>query len=221
VTGGFFGDAVTADLSGEADPGGGGVVVGALLGGLGGLVVGLALRNNRWMTDDDIVVIDSFAGMGLLGSLSLGALMKPAHAEAYSVNAVIGTAGGAVVGGLVAHRHDLSARRMARVDVWAAAGALTPWLIFAAAGGDRDDAQVAGFFSLAGLVGGAWIGLRTTRGWDERPTPGLADAPPAMIRRDSDGAWSLGAPALRPAQDSRLGPVLGTSAAVGILGGRF
>jgi len=227
VVGGFFGDAVTADtepVEVDGDPVGeedsAGIVGGVLLGAVGGLAFGMAMRNNDWMNRDDLTVIDSFTAYGLVGSLSLGALMDPAEGEAYSVNAVIGTAGGLITGLVVAKNNDISSRRMARVDLWAAAGALTPWLIFAAADGDSDDAQVAGGFSILGMVGGAWLGFRVTRGWDAAPAA-RDDAPPAVVRRGSDGNWSVGAPALRPAQDPSLGPSLGRGASISLFGARW
>jgi hypothetical protein len=227
VIGGFFGDVVTADIDGteiDGDPedteDSGGIVGGVLLGAVGGLALGMVLRKNEWMTRADVTVIDSFTAFGLVGSLSLGAVMDPAESEAYSMNAVLGTGAGLVTGLLVAKKHEISSRRMARVDLWAAAGALAPWLIFTAADGDHDGAQVAGVFSLAGLVGGAWLGFRVTRGWDGAPAY-RDDAPPAVVRRGSDGAWSVGAPSLRPVNDPSLGPALGKGAAVGLLGARW
>jgi hypothetical protein len=227
VIGGFFGDVVTADIDGteiDGDPedteDAGGIVGGVLLGAVGGLALGMGLRKNEWMTRDDVTVIDSFTAFGMVGSLSLGAVMDPAETEAYSMNAVIGTGAGLVTGLLVAKKHEISSRRMARVDLWAAAGALAPWLIFTAADGDHDGAQVAGVFSIAGLVGGAWLGFRVTRDWDGAPAY-RDDAPPAVVRRGSDGAWSVGAPSLRPVNDPSLGPVLGRGAAVGLVGARW
>jgi hypothetical protein len=226
LIGGFIGDAATADVDPVEIDGddvntedSGGVVGGALLGAIGGLAIGYGFRRSEWMTTDDIAVIDSFAGMGLAGSLSMGALMQPEESEAYSVNAVFGLGGGALVGFLTAKRRDISARRMGRVDLYAFAGAVVPWAIFAASDGDADGAQYAGFFSMVGLAGGAWLGFRTTRDWDRGPA--ATDAPPALVRRGSDGRWSAGAPGFRAAEDPRLGPVLGKGLAADLVGVRF
>ena len=226
LIGGFIGDAATADVEPAEVDGddrdtedANGILGGALLGGLGGLALGAAFRNSDWMTSDDITVIDSFAGMGLFGALSLGALMQPQEGEAYSINAVFGIGGGALVGYMTAKRRDITSRRMARVDLYALAGGLTPWLIFMASDGDADGAQYAGFFSMAGIAGGAWLGFRTTRSWDGESS--VTDAPPALVRRGSDGAWSAGAPGFRPAEDPRLGPVLGKGLAATLLGTTF
>jgi hypothetical protein len=226
LIGGFIGDAATADVEPFEVDGddvdtedANGILGGALLGGLGGLALGAAFRNSDWMTTDDIAVIDSFAGMGLFGSLSLGALMQPQEGEAYSINAVFGIGGGALVGFMTAKRRDISGRRMGRVDLYALAGGLAPWLIFLASDGTADDAQYAGFFSMAGIAGGAWLGFRTTRSWDG--DAGATDAPPALVRRGSDGNWTGGAPGFRPAEDPRLGPVLGKGLAANLLGVTF
>jgi hypothetical protein len=210
VIGGFLGDAASADVDPIPVDGddintedSSGVIAGVLLGGLGGLAVGAAYRNADWMTRDDIIVIDSFAAFGMLGSLGLAGVMSPVEAEGYSLNAMIGTAAGAVTGIIIAKRRDISARRMRRVDLIAGAGALLPWMIFGLADGNRDGAQVAGFFSMAGMVGGAWLGFRLTRHWDDRGTSATVDAPMALLRRHSDGGWSLGVPTIRPAHESR------------------
>lgn len=226
IVGGFFGDAVSADVDPmeiDGDPrdteDGGAIVGGVLLGGLAGLAVGAGFRNSKWMTRDDVVVVDSFAMFGMVGSLSLAALMQPVEGEAYSVNAILGTTAGAITGLVMAKRRDISSRRMARVDLWAAVGALTPWVLFAAADGDSDDAQVAGFFSMAGLGGGIWLGFRLTRTWDQRVgTDTLSDAPAGIVRRSSAGSWSVGGPSLRPLHNPALGVPLGRGAAVDVVG---
>lgn len=226
LIGGFIGDAATADVEPSEVDGddvdtedANGILGGALIGGLAGLAVGAAFRNSSWMTTDDIAVIDSFAGMGMFGALSLGALMQPEEGEAYSINAIFGIGGGALVGYMTAKRRDISARRMGRVDLYALAGGLAPWLIFLASDGTADDAQYAGFFSMAGIAGGAWLGFRTTRGWDGSSV--VTDAPPALVRRGSDGSWTTGAPGFRPAEDPRLGPTLGKGLAATLVGVTF
>jgi hypothetical protein len=221
VIGGFLGDVASADTKPSEEDGdpvntesAGGVVAGVLLGGLAGLAVGAGFRNAQWMTTDDIAVIDSFAGMGMMGSLSLGGVMQPAEAEGYSMNAVIGTTVGTATGFYIAKNRNISGRRIGRVDLWAATGALVPWAIFAVAQGNQDGAQVAGFFSLAGMVGGAWLGFRLTRDWDDEPGPAAtADAPMAMFRRHSDGGWTLGAPTVQPLPEG--------GASLGVLSGRW
>jgi hypothetical protein len=153
----------------------------------------------------------------------MGALMQPPEGEAYSVNAILGTTAGAITGLVMAKQRDISARRMGRIDLWATVGALTPWVLFAAADGNADDAQVAGFFSMAGLAGGVWLGFRLTRTWDERVATDTigSDAPAGIVRRSSAGAWSLGGPSLRPLHNPALGVPLGRGAAVDVVGVRW
>jgi hypothetical protein len=194
--GGFIGDAATADLQPmevDGDPVGakssGGVIAGTLVGGLGGLAIGAGFRHSHWMTGGDIATIDSFAAFGMLGALGLGGVMKPAASEAYSVNAAVGTITGAVTGLYLAKRHAFTSKRMRRVDLWAGLGALTPWAVFALAKGDKSGAQVAGFFSMAGLVGGAWLGFRLTRHWNsEVDVSGRLDAPVVSVSPTNGGA---------------------------------
>jgi hypothetical protein len=227
ITGGFFADAATADtnMDGVDDESSGAIVAGVIVGGLAGAGIGVAFRKNKWLTRADVVTVDSFAALGLIGSLEFTALIDPAVPEAYSASAVVGTLGGAITGLIMAKRHDWSARRMTRVDLFAGAGAAIPWLIFAAADGDSDDAQVAGFFSLGAMIGGAWLGFRTTRKMDELSIKDsastIADAPTGVVQRDSDGAWHAGSLSLRPAGTRELGPALGKGGVVDLVGVAF
>lgn len=207
MVGGFFGDAVTADLEPEdgidsETPGP--IIGGFLIGALAGAGVGAAFRKNKWLTRADVVTVDSFTAMGLLGSLSFTALTNPAESEAYSVSGILGTVGGAITGLVMAKRRDISVKRMTRIDLWAAAGGLGPWLLFAAATDkSADSAQAFGFLSTAGLIGGAWLGFRLTRKMDG-PTPStIADAPAGVVQRDSDGSWHAGTLSLRPLEPGK------------------
>ena len=71
-----------------------GTAIGATLGGLGGLNFAL---NDR-LTRGDVALVDTFAGIGTIGGLTLGMLMQPAQREAYSLNAAIGAAAGVITG---------------------------------------------------------------------------------------------------------------------------
>jgi hypothetical protein len=216
VTGGLIGYASSAENA--TDPmapqtnTGKGILPGILIGGLGGLAIGTAFRHSSWIDGNDITVIDSFTAMGLVGSLSLGGIMQPVRGEAYAVNGVLGTVAGAVTGLVVAKHHDWSSRRMHRVDLWAATGATVPWLIYAIGNGSSPGAgRAAGFFSLAGLVGGAWFGFHQTRHWDHAASESV-DAPMAALRRGSDGRWAMGVPVVAPSEHG---------ATFGLLAGKF
>ncbi len=227
LTGALLGDAFGADLDGTdvqlEDPAW--VVGGAVVGGGLGLIAGEVLRRKGDTTVDDVTVIDSMGAMGIVGGLSLAALMQPAEAEGYSVNAALGGAGGAAVGLYVARTYGVSTRRMIRIDVWAGAGALIPWVLYGLAADDttNNDEQAFGFLSAAGLVTGALLGRKFSRGLDggSDSAAGGDDAPAALVRRGSQGGWGVGTPALRPHNARALGPVLGSGAALDVVGVRF
>lgn len=221
--GGFLGDAATADTNLDEfdDESSGPIVAGVLIGTLAGAGVGATFRKNKWLTRADVFTVDSFTAMGLVASLEFTAMLDPVFSEAYSQSGIFGIVGGAITGLVMAKRHDYSVKRMTRVDLFAAGGAALPWLIYAAADGDSDDAQVAGFFSLGGLIGGAWLGFRTTRKMDEPRPSTIADAPGGFVQRDSDGTWHAGGLSLRPVGYRELGPTLGTGGVLDVVGVSF
>ncbi|HVK85523.1 MAG TPA: hypothetical protein VM513_15495 [Kofleriaceae bacterium] len=201
VIGGFFADAVDVDGStGRA------VLIGASIGStvLGAAGFGLARKDK--LTRGDVALMDTFAGIGAVGGLTLGMLMQPAEGEAYSVNSILGTAAGLLVGYVAAPQTNTTPRRMLRVAGLSAAGAAVPFALYAAIydGDGSGDERTVGALSTIGLVAGAYLGFRLTRGMDagldvrEGATAKLDDAPPAVVGRHSDGRWSLGALALQP-----------------------
>jgi hypothetical protein len=132
--------------------------------------------------------------------------MQPAESEAYSVNAILGTAGGVLVGLIAAPKTNTTQRRMLRVAGASALGGAVPFLLYA---GIRDDGgvgdeRITGLLSSAGLVAGAWLGFRLTRGMDvdrdvhPRKPREVEDAPPALLSRHSDGRWTHGGLAVQP-----------------------
>jgi hypothetical protein len=176
--------------------------VGSTIAGIGGVVVA---RDNK-LTRGDIALIDTFAGIGAVGGLTIGMLMQPVEGEAYSLNSVLGIAGGVVIGYIAAPQTNTTPRRMLRVAGFSAAGGAAPFLLYAAirSPGSTADERVTGLLSSAGLVLGAWVGFRLTRGMDEgldtldgkrRPPD---DAPLALISRSSSGRWELGGLGLQP-----------------------
>jgi hypothetical protein len=213
---GFFADVLDLDGTTTTD-----VALGASIGALGGGALGAVIADRHQPGAGDIALVDSFAAWGVTGGFTLGLLMQPFEAEGYSLNAALGSAAGAAVGILAARRTELSADRVVRVNLWAYGGAAAPWLIYALAADDttNDDEQLVGLFSTLGLAGGAIVGFQLTRGWSSGPSA-ATDAPAALLRRGSDGAWSMGGLALRPTA-SRLGPTLGRSALVDVVGVRF
>jgi hypothetical protein len=213
---GFFADVLDLDGTTTTD-----VALGASLGAVGGGLLGSVVASRHAPSVGDVALVDSFAAWGLTGGLALGLVMQPFEAEGYSLNAALGTAAGAAVGILAARRTELPADRLVRVNLWAYGAAAAPWLVYGLSSDDttNDDEQIAGAFSAIGLAGGALLGFRLTRHWKSGPDD-ATDAPVALVRRGSDGAWSTGGLALRPAATG-LGPTLGRSALVDVVGVRF
>ena len=201
VVGGLFADAVTG--SGSGSPSGKGIMLGASIGSTVGLSSGGALARQRKLTRGDIALIDTFAGIGSVGGLTMGMLMQPAQPEAYAVNSILGAAGGIVAGVIAAPKTNTTPRRMLRVAGLAAIGGALPFLLYA---GIRDsstnsDERVVGVLASAGLVGGAYLGFRLTSDLDvglDVSTKRVEDAPPAAVGRNSDGSWTVGAIGMQP-----------------------
>ncbi|MBA3452709.1 MAG: hypothetical protein H0T42_06440 [Deltaproteobacteria bacterium] len=194
VLGGLFADAVGVDSTGARH-----VLVGASIGSTMGLLGGAALASTQRMTRGDVALVDTLAGVGAVGGLTMGMLMQPAEGEAYSVNAILGTAAGFAVGMVAGPQTNTTQRRMLRVAGVAAAGGAAPFLLYAAIY-DRDgnaDERAVGALSSIGLVAGLYVGFRMTAnldvGLDVHGAPQVEDAPAAIVGRHSDGRWSLGA----------------------------
>lgn len=201
VVGGLFADAVTG--AGDGSPSARGVLLGASIGSTLGLVAGGAFADKRKLTRGDVALVDTLAGIGTVGGLTMGMLMQPAQPEAYAVNSIIGAAGGVVAGIIAAPNTNTTPRRMLRVAGLSAAGGAVPFLLYAGIydSSSKADERVVGLLSTAGLLGGAYLGFRLTRGMDEgldvhgKPAD---DAPAAAFGRNSDGSWTVGRIGLRP-----------------------
>lgn len=221
VIGGLFAD--TVKVTGTTSRH---VLLGASIGSTVGLVAGAGLARRDELTRGDVALIDTLAGIGTIGGLTMGMLMQPAEGEAYGVNSILGAAGGVVVGLIAAPKTNTTPRRMLRVAGAAAIGGGAPFLLYAAIydGTSSADERVVGALSTVGLVGGLVVGLRLTRTMDvdldvregaERP---VDDAPAAVIGRHSDGRWALGEPGIQPLS-ALLAPQPGMS--VSLVGGTF
>src|SRR5689334_22813684 len=126
VIGGFFADSVKTDGTTGRE-----VMVGASIGATVGLAGGVLLARRNKLTAGDVALVDTFAGMGAVGGLTLGMLMQPVESEAYSVNSIIGTAGGVLVGLIAAPQTNTTQRRMLRVAGASALGGAIPFLLYA------------------------------------------------------------------------------------------
>lgn len=203
VAGGFFADIVQGSNGGSATAPG--ILLGGSIGMAAGGLGGALLAKDHRLTRGDVALVDTFAGMGTLGGLTIGMLMQPAQGEAYSLNAFLGGAAGVITGLVVAPKVNTTPRRMLRVAGLSLAGGAIPFALYAAIRSDSTtaDERVTGALATAGLVGGAWLGFYLTRHMDE----GLDipdgpvhkdDAPPAVVTRSSDGHWNLGGIGMQP-----------------------
>ena len=222
--GGLFGEIVLG--SNGRSPSGRGILLGATIGATAGGFGGWLVSRERPLTRGDVALVDTFAGIGTVGGLTLGMLMQPAQTEAYSLNAMLGAAAGVTVGLIAAPQTNTTPRRMLRVAGLAAAGGAAPFLLYAAINDSstNSDERLTGVLSTLGLVGGAWLGFYLTRDMDKGldvpdGAPAQAtDAPPAVVGRSSDGRWQLGGVGLTVTP-----PTLTNRPSVGLalLGGRF
>jgi hypothetical protein len=174
----------------------------ATLAGLGAY----SMTRTQNLTRGDVALVDTLAGIGAAGGFAIGMVMQPAETEAYSLNSVLGIAGGVALGVIFAPMTSTTPRRMVRVAGFAAIGGAAPFLLYAGihSASSTADERATGLLSAAGLVGGAWLGFRLTRGMDEGldtldGKPGKADdAPLALVGRSSDGRWGVGGLGLSP-----------------------
>ncbi len=191
VAGGLFADVV----SGLDDTSSGDILGGVLIGAVVGGGAAYLLERDTHLTVGDHALIGSLATWGLVGGLTFGLAIDPPEGEAYSLNGVVGIVGGYVVGHVAARQSDVSTRRMLRVNAAALIGAAAPWLLYAAASDpdSNDDEQAFGFLSTVGLLGGAYLGFRWTRGMAPGSEVDRArgHGPTALLMRDEAG-WRVG-----------------------------
>lgn len=223
VLGGLFGDIARTEGTTSRE-----VLVAASVGSTVAGLGGYALTRTRKLTRGDVALVDTFAGMGAVGGMTIGMLMQPAESEAYSLNSVLGIASGMVVGIIAAPQTNTTPRRMLRVAGLAALGAGAPFLLYAAIHDTSStaDERITGLLSSGGLVVGAYLGFRFTRGMDDgldtldgkRTKAVVDDAPIALVGRSSAGRWALGGLGVQP-----LSPVLAPQhgMALQVLGAAF
>lgn len=223
VMGGFIADISTGHTTGRE------VLVGATIGSTASILGGaLYAQYAGPLTRGDVALVDTFAGIGALGGLTVGMLMQPAQGEAYSLNAVLGASAGIVTALIAAPQTNTTQRRMLRVAGLALAGGALLFLLYA---GIHDptttaDERITGLLSSAGLIGGAYLGFRLTDHMDEgldtldgKPVkPPEDEPPPAILGRSSDGSWNVNGIGIAPLSPA-LAPQHGM--AFGLLSGRF
>lgn len=224
AAGGLFADVAT----GTTGTTGKDIIAGAGLGAIVGALVGSTTAGDPDLTLDDAALIHSATLWGLIGGLTTATAIDPPEGEAYSLNATLGIVGGYVVGQYAARHHEISSRRLVRVNALAVLGAGVPMLLWqltrdaaAVTDGPTRSQQGWGLLATAGLVGGVYLGFRWTRGMDHAqaaasPTAQPADtlAPIALFARGADGTWTAGGLGLVPVSHGR-------GAALSLLAGRW
>ena len=202
VVGGLIGDLADTKTSSARE-----VLIASSVGSTIAGIGGYAFSRTSPLTRGDIALVDTLAGIGAVGGFTLGMVMQPAQSEAYSLNSVFGVVGGVAAGVLLAPRIDATPRRMSRVAGIAAAGGAVPFLLYAAINdpGTNADERITGVLSTGGLVLGAILGFRLTRGMDEgldtldgKRKAEPDDAPIALLGRSSSGRWAMGGLGLAP-----------------------
>ena len=199
-------------------------------GGALGAVAGAYYAKSAKPVEGDIAMMNSLGAYGTTGGLLLAVALSPPKAEAYSLNAVIGSVGGLAVGYYLSDRLDMSRGRTLRIDLGAAGGVAATWgLLYPLIKDDdsNNDEQFAGFFSTLTMAGGIGVAYYLTRNYDKKKRDRLLDdddpypASVGLIRRSGSGGWSLGSPTLRPMADPQLAPPSGFTLGVDVAGGRF
>lgn len=224
VIGGMFAATVEGGNGGNVT--GAGVMLGSTIGATLGTLGTVGFARDHQFSEGDVTLIDTFAGIGTVGGITVGMLMQPAQREAYAVNSILGAAAGLVTGYVVAPMTNTTPRRMARVAGLSLAGGAVPFLLYAAIYNSHAtyDERLVGGLSSLGLIGGAWLGFYLTRDLDvgldvnTHKKKEDDDAPPAILGRNSSGRWALDGVALKPL-DPRLAPQAGL--AVTLVGATF
>ena len=160
------------------------VLAGGALGSTAGLIAGFGFAKDKKLTRGDVALIDTFAGMGTVGGLTLGMLMQPAQKGGYAVNSLLGGTAGIVAGVILAPQTNTTPRRVLRIAGLAAAGGAVPFVILAADPHNSGVQRAVGGLSTAGLAAGAIVGFILTRHMDEGldvPDAAVAPMGPAPV----------------------------------------
>lgn len=205
------------------------VVTGAALGSLWGSLLSLAYgTDDRDLSESDVALFNSGGLYGLGLAFLTADILTPPTTEAYTINALLGTAIGLGVGAWTARRYDAPAERVRWIDVGVSVGGLAPWVVLYPIIADRAyGRQITDALSIAGMIGGGYLAWRMTRNMrsDGKSDDETASLPPmpGLLQRTGAGRWQVGAVSLRPA----LNPALSGArtdvrgAMLDVLGGRF
>jgi hypothetical protein len=217
---------ILVDLSGIGTSTSEGVTRGVAVGGLLGTGAGWMLASKADPAPGDVALINSLGMYGTATSLLMAVGLAPVEVEGYSLNALLGAGVGIGIGIFAAPRIDVSRQRMLWVDLGAALGAATPWVLIYPAvsdGSSESDQQIVGVLSAVGLLAGGYLAWRLTADMDQTEIVAQKRLPAVsgLLQHGPDGAWAVGVPMPR-LPDSALGPrAPGFSVAVDLLAGEF
>lgn len=225
---GMYNGAHLGNVFAGEDSDGNDIYTGMAISGLLGTGFGYWYAKEKDPTEGALAFTNSMTLYGTTGGLLFGVALDPPRGDAYSLNAVLGSAAGLGVAYYVDGANP-TRKRMLKVDLAAGVGAIAPWILvypFMADSDTNDDEQTAGLLSVVGLAGAAYGMWRYTDGENETdpeatPSDGANAPPPAVVTRDGRGTWSLATPAIRPMHLPALAPRRGTSFGTDIVSGRF
>lgn len=224
---GMYNGAHLGNLLAGEDSDGNDIYAGMAITGLLGSGIGYWYATNRDPSAGDLAFTNSLSFYGTAGGLLLGVAMDPPRGDAYSLNALAGSALGLGLGYYLEGREP-TRRRMLKVDLGAVVGAAAPWILLYPFIGDsngKGDERLTGLFSAMGLVGGGYFAWRYTaddeKSADDGAAAALDSAPPALVQRSESGHWSLSTPSLRPMALPALLPQRGLSIGSDLVGGHF
>ncbi len=199
---------------------------GMSIGGIAGTGIGAWYAKKYEPDVREISLVNSLSLYGTTASLMLAVAIDPPKADAYALNALLGSVAG--IGTAIYLRDDLhySRSRMLKIDMGAGIGALVPWItIYPLTRDDQStrDEQTVGFLSAMGVGIGAYIGWAVSKesaDSDDEDQEELSLAAPALLRRSKSGSWSMSSPMLRPMELPAIAPRQGILGA-DIVSGRF
>ncbi len=198
---------------------------GMSLGGAAGTGIGAWYAKKYDPDVREISLVNSLSLYGTTASLMLAVAIDPPKADAYALNALLGSVAG--IGTAIYLRDELrySRSRMLKIDMGAGIGALVPWVTIYPLTRDEfttRDEQTVGFLSAVGVGIGAYIGWAISKETadDDDEEEEVSLAAPALLRRSKSGSWSMSSPMLRPMELPAIAPRQGILGA-DIVSGRF
>jgi hypothetical protein len=182
--------------------------------------VGLLVANARSPSAGSIELVRSSLLWSTIGGfLGTAALAPDVTAQSALKITAAAMDVGLIIGVALASSYDLSRNRVLIIDAGALTGGLTGLGVAWLAAGSSGEQALPGA-ALGGMLAGIAIAAYATRDLDdERDLRARRPGYPALVARDADGRWGLGAPGAVPVFEGRGTRLVG--ATVTALGGHF